>query len=256
MKSFFNIAIGLLLSAGSVVGVPVENPIELFNRQASPGAVIQKCNKPGVLALAYDDGPGQYTTQLLDILNKAGAKATFFWTGTLYGCVYNSQAAIKAAYNSGHQIASHTWTHPQNFGSLSVDQLKQEMQRFEQAMVNIIGKKPAYMRPPYLATGGNVLPTMKSLGYKVITDDVDSGDWNGQTAQQSQQKFQQAGTSGNGHIPLMHETYASTVQTLTPWLINWAKQNGLKLVTVAECLGDAGGAYQAGTFSGNGQSTC
>ncbi|KAF5024587.1 hypothetical protein F66182_3350 [Fusarium sp. NRRL 66182] len=256
MKSLFTAAISALLLAGSVVSIPVDDPVEIFNRQASPGVVIQKCSKPGVLALAYDDGPGQYTTQLLDILNKAGAKATFFWTGKLYGCVYNSQAAIKAAYNAGHQIASHTWTHPQNFGSLSADQVKQEMQRFEQAMVNIIGKKPAYMRPPYLATGGNVLPTLKSLGYKVITNDVDSGDWNGQTAQQSQQKFQQAGTSGNGHIPLMHETYASTVQVLTPWLINWAKQSGLKLVTVAECLGDAGGAYQAGTFSGNGQSTC
>jgi hypothetical protein len=32
----------------------------------------------------------------------------------------------------------------------------------------------------------------------------------------------------------MHETYASTVQVLTPWLINWAKQNNLKLVTVGK----------------------
>ncbi|KAF4978811.1 hypothetical protein FZEAL_4878 [Fusarium zealandicum] len=246
----------VLLLASNVASFPVENPVEVFNRQASPGVVIRQCSRPGVIALAYDDGPGQYTSQLLDILNKANAKATFFWTGTLYGCVYGSSAAIKAAFNSGHQIASHSWTHPQNFGSLGTAQLTEEMRRFEQAMVNIIGKKPAYMRPPYLATGGNVLPTMKSLGYKVITNDVDSGDWNGQSAQQSQQKFQQAGTGGNGHIPLMHETYASTVQTLTPWLINWAKQNNLKLVTVAECLGDSGGAYQPGKFTGNGQSTC
>ncbi|RSM20673.1 hypothetical protein CDV31_000359 [Fusarium ambrosium] len=256
MPSFLKTAVNLLLLAASAASLPVANPLDVFERQASPGVVIRQCSKPGVLALAYDDGPAQYTSQLVDILNKAGAKATFFWTGTLYGCVYNHKTAIQAAYKSGHQIASHTWTHPQNFGSLSTNDLKQQMQRFEQAMVNIIGKKPAYMRPPYLATGGNVLPTMKSLGYKVITNDVDSGDWNGQTAQQSQQKFQQAGAGGNGHIPLMHETYASTVQTLTPWLINWAKQNNLKLVTVAECLGDAGGAYQTGTFTGNGQTTC
>lgn len=129
------------------------------------------------------------------------------------------------------------------------------MQRLETALVNIIGVKPTYMRPPYLATGGNVLSTMKTLGYRVVTDDVDSEDWNGKTAQQSQQKFQQAGAGGNGHIPLMHETYQSTVETLTPWLISWAKQNNLKMVTVAECLGDtAAGAYTAGT--GNGQSTC
>jgi peptidoglycan/xylan/chitin deacetylase (PgdA/CDA1 family) len=62
------------------------------------------------------------------------------------------------------------------------------------------------MRPPYLATGGNVLPTMRNLGYRVITSDVDSEDWNGKTPQQSQQKFQQAGAGGNGHITLMHES--------------------------------------------------
>lgn len=52
----------------------------------------------------------------------------------------------------------------------------------------------------------------------------------------------------------MHETYAGTVNQLTPWLINWAKQNNLKLVTVAECLGDPDGAYVNGTS--NGQSGC
>lgn len=77
-----------------------------------------------------------------------------------------------------------------------------------------------------------MLSTMKTLGYRVITDDIDSEDWNNKTPQQSQQKFQQAGAGGNGHIPLMHETYAGTVNTLVPWLINWAKTNNLKLVTV------------------------
>jgi peptidoglycan/xylan/chitin deacetylase (PgdA/CDA1 family) len=117
---------------------------------------------------------------------------------------------------------------------MSESQLTSEMTKYEQAVVNIIGKKPLYMRPPYLATGGSVLPTMKKLNYRVITDDIDTGDWNNQTPQQSQQKFTQAGARGNGHIPLMHETYQSTVQTLTPWLINWATTNDLKLVTVGK----------------------
>lgn len=167
---------------------------------------------------------------------------------------------------------------------MSADQLTTEMTKNEQAFVNIFGKKPAYMRPPYLETGGSVISVMKSLGYKIITDDVDSQDWNGASVATSESKFTAAGASGNGHIPLMHETYQSTATTLTTWLINWAKQNNLKIVTVcplfpihsscysiiisfhdshmliiiqvAECLGDADGAYQAGTFTGNGQSTC
>jgi peptidoglycan/xylan/chitin deacetylase (PgdA/CDA1 family) len=148
------------------------------------------------------------------------------------------------------------------------------MQKVDQALINIIGVKPTYMRPPYLATGGAVLSTMKTLGFRVITDDVDAEDWNGKTPAQSQAKFTAAGTGGNGHIPLMHETYAGTVNTLTPWLINWAKNNNLKLVTVgefarrkygdvrfvltcrvAECLGDTKtGMYKNGTATN--QNTC
>ncbi|KFA72642.1 hypothetical protein S40288_03403 [Stachybotrys chartarum IBT 40288] len=241
---------------GNACGLPIASPIDMIRRAPSPGIVITQCTQPGLLALAYDDGPSQYTSQLIDILDQAGAKATFFWTGTLYGCIYNQAAAVRKAYASGHQVASHTWTHPQNFGSLSAAGIQQEMQRLEQATVNLLGVRPAYMRPPYLATGGNVLPTLGTLGYKVITNDVDSGDWNGLSASASQQRFQQAGAGGNGHIALMHETYASTVNDLTPWLINWARSNNLRLVTVAECLGDPNGAYSATNVAGNGQNTC
>jgi peptidoglycan/xylan/chitin deacetylase (PgdA/CDA1 family) len=245
-----------LLAAG-VAAVPVLSPIEVMKRAASPGTVYTKCTKPGYLALAYDDGPYTMTSQLVDTLDKAGVKGTFFWTGTLYGCIYSQADAVKKAYASGHQVASHTWSHSQSFGSgMSAAQITSEMQKVEQAFVNLIGRKPAYMRPPYLHTDGPVLPTLKTLGYRVITDDVDAGDWNNQTPQQSEQKFSAAGASGNGHIPLMHEVYAGTVNTLTPWLINWAKQNNLKIVTVAECLDDVDGMYQPGNFTGNGQNKC
>lgn len=130
-------------------------------------------------------------------------------------------------------MASHTWTHG-HVGSMSSSQLTTEMTKLEQAYVNIFGKKPRYMRPPYLETSGSVSSVMRTLGYNIITNDIDSGDWNGQSAAQSQAKFQAAGAGGNGHIPLMHETYASTVNDLTTWLINWAKTNNLKIVTVGK----------------------
>ena len=63
----------------------IPSPIDLIRRDHSLGTVITKCSKPGVLALAFDDGPYQYTQKLVDTLNAADAKATFFFTGTLYG---------------------------------------------------------------------------------------------------------------------------------------------------------------------------
>lgn len=100
---------GLLLASSAAAVPTTGDHAGCIKRGATPGVVIQKCSNPGMLALAYDDGPYQYTSQLVDILDKAGAKATFFWTGTLYGCIYDQAAAVKKAYASGHQIASHTW---------------------------------------------------------------------------------------------------------------------------------------------------
>ncbi|KAI0542611.1 carbohydrate esterase family 4 protein [Xylaria digitata] len=252
---FTSAVAALALVAGAVEARSVPSPLEIMKRTHVAGRVITKCSKSGVLALAYDDGPYQYTSSLIDTLDAAGVKGTFFFTGTLYGCIYNQRAAVKKAFDNGHQVASHTWTHP-HMASMSAAQIQSEMEKVEQAFVNIFGRKPAYVRPPYLETGGQFLSVMTQMNYTVINDDIDTGDWNRNSPQQSQQLFQNAGASGLGHIPLMHETYQSTVTTLTTWLINWAKTNNLKIVTVAECLDDAAGMYKEGTFPSNGATSC
>jgi len=205
----------------------------------APGSILTKCNRPGVIAMTFDDGPGPNMSNLINTLNAAGAKATFFVTGTLYGCIHNRASWVKQAYDSGHQIASHTWSHP-NLSGYSSQQITTEMQRLEGALNKILGGvKPTYMRPPYLATGGNVASTLSGLGYRIITCDVDSQDWNGLTPAASFQRISSAGAGGNGHIPLMHETVSTTPSQLAPLVINWAKQNNLKMVTIADCLGDS-----------------
>ncbi|KAF2457666.1 chitin deacetylase [Lineolata rhizophorae] len=236
------------LFASLAAGAAVPSPLHLFARDGpAAGTVIQSCAEPGVLALTYDDGPYTNTKALVDILTEAGAKATFFPTGTLYGCIYDRADSVQYAYDAGMQIGSHTWTHP-HVGQMGAQQLRDEMTRLEGALVDIIGVKPTYMRPPYLETGGSMPQVMTELGYRIVVNDIDSGDWNGYSPQQSEQQFQMAGAQGNGHIPLMHETYDTTVFTLTPWLIDWASQNNLRLVTVAECVGDTmEGAYAEGT---------
>src|SRR3569833_2113214 len=102
-------SVAALALAAVAAAKPVPNPIEVIKRAPNPRGVSRRCTQPGVLALAYDVGPHTYTQQLVEMLNKAGVKGTFFWTGTLYGCIYKQPAAIKAASAGGHQVASHTW---------------------------------------------------------------------------------------------------------------------------------------------------
>jgi peptidoglycan/xylan/chitin deacetylase (PgdA/CDA1 family) len=74
----------VLAAAGAAM--PILNPLQMMEAVGpEAGKVITKCSSPGQLALAYDDGPYQYTQKLVDTLTAGGAKGTFFVTGTLYG---------------------------------------------------------------------------------------------------------------------------------------------------------------------------
>lgn len=89
MKGFPTLTMRALLPLSSLLAFglayPVPDPVSIFNRATTPGAVYTKCSTANTLALAYDDGPYQYTQTLVNTLNAAGAKGTFFFTGTLYG---------------------------------------------------------------------------------------------------------------------------------------------------------------------------
>lgn len=58
-----------------------------------------------VIYLTFDDGPSVYTKELLNILKEYNVKATFFITGN------GNREYIKKAYNEGHSIGIHTYSH-------------------------------------------------------------------------------------------------------------------------------------------------
>lgn len=64
----------------------------------------------GVIYLTFDDGPGKYTSRLLDILAKYGVKATFFVTGR------GDRSLLAREAREGHSVAIHSLTH--NYGQI------------------------------------------------------------------------------------------------------------------------------------------
>lgn len=73
------------------------------------GREIYECNKPNVIALTFDDGPRWDYENILDILRLNNIKATFFNLGELLN---NDISLTQRAYREGHNIASHSWSHP------------------------------------------------------------------------------------------------------------------------------------------------
>ena len=109
-------------------------------------------NAGKVVALTFDDGPHPvYTPQILDILNKHGAKATFFVIGK------NAQEypeIVKRAFDEGHEIGNHTYSHP-DMSAIDRKKAAEEIEKTALTIENITGKKSVLFRSPggYLDDG-------------------------------------------------------------------------------------------------------
>ncbi|KAG0639700.1 hypothetical protein HOY80DRAFT_961631 [Tuber brumale] len=208
------------------------------------GSVISACTTGGVVALTFDDGPHIYTSNLLDILARYNAKATFFVNGQNWGAPItdgSKQDLLRRMVSDGHQIGSHTWSHPALSG-LSTGDMTTQMTSLESAISSAIGRYPTYMRPPYFDCNGACLSTMDSLGYHVIFSNLDTLDWANQgNIQASQDIFSQNVASGS--LVLAHDVHPDTVGTLAEFMITQSLNRGLRLVTVGECLGDPAGNW-------------
>ncbi|CAE6413064.1 unnamed protein product [Rhizoctonia solani] len=238
MSSFarFAFATVALFGVVGVSAIPLDAP-ELAIR--APAAVITKCTHPKTVALTFDDGPYVNTRQLVDLLDRNGAKGTWFVNGNNYGCIYesNNAASVKYAFDKGHQIASHTWAHA-HLASLSGSALKSEFTKVNTAIKKITGAEPAFMRPPYGEYDDEVREVAGSLGQKVVIWDFDSGDSAGKPASQSKNDYKNLlAKNPNNVLTLNHETYATTVNDVIPYAIQQFKAKGYKMVTVAQCLG-------------------
>lgn len=215
------------------------------------GTIITKCTTPGLVALTFDDGPYIYTNQILDLLDKLVVKATFFVAGNNRGKGHIDDPSLswpsilKRTHNAGHQIASHTWTH-RDLNKVNHTIQWSEMIYNEMAFRNIFGWFPTYMRPPYLecSAESGCIDVMKSLGYHIITNNIDTKDYMNDDAsliQNSKDRFNSQlspSSAANSYIILAHDVHYQTVANLTEYMVTVARQRGYKLVTVGECLGD------------------
>lgn len=211
------------------------------------GSVIVNCVRNGDIALTFDDGPYIYTPHLLDVLARYNVKATFFVVGSNgngdIDKVGQWSDIIRRAYNEGHQIASHTWSHP-DLTTLSSAARREEMYKTEQALANILGVFPTYMRPPYLAFDSASQADMADLGYHVISTNLDTKDYANNTPEligNSQRTFDDFTASDPGsasYIVLNHDVHRETVYTLAEYEIRRLQSRGYRPVTTGECLGD------------------
>ncbi|MDP4114906.1 MAG: glycosyltransferase [Bacteroidota bacterium] len=144
--------------------------------------VIQRAGyKEKTLALTFDDGPSdEYSIPILDVLKKYNVKATFFVIGEN---AESYPSIIRRMWNEGHEIGSHTFTHP-NLGNVSKQRTILELNATERALQGILKRSTTLFRPPYNADAEPVsaeeiqpIITATQLGYLTIGELIDPQDW-------------------------------------------------------------------------------
>ena len=169
-----------------------------------------------VVYLTFDDGPSQNTAKILDILKKYGAKATFFVTGNGRG--YNSY--IKRAYDEGHAIGLHTYTHNYSIYT-SEETYFDDLDKVGDMVSGIIGHRPDIIR---FAGGSSntvsknynvgimsrLVKEVRAKGYQYFDWNCSSGDATGNRVPVS--TLISNATSCNGHHIniLFHDSSAKT----------------------------------------------
>ncbi|KAF7323270.1 Glycoside hydrolase/deacetylase [Mycena chlorophos] len=220
----------------SVFAHPHSDKRHHHTARATP-TVYSSCVNSKDIALTFDDGPYDNLRSISDHFTAAGAKATFFWNGKYRDCIYNRVTDMQYAYNAGHLIGSHTWSHA-NLSALSTAQIQDEMYRVELAFSRILGIRPAFMRPPYGEYTGNVQSIAASRGQALALWDTDTEDADGETVAYSEAVYNQVVSSNaKNALILEHETVSTTASTLVPYAINLFQSHGYNLVTLATCLG-------------------
>ncbi len=138
------------------------------------GSALIAPARPGEIALTFDDGPNpRWTPQLLEILARHNARATFFLIGK-YAAL--QKPLVRQMRQSGHTLANHTWTHP-NLAFTGNRKTREELLRTQQELESILGEPIRFFRPPFGARRPFTLRCARSLGLTPVLWNAMAADW-------------------------------------------------------------------------------
>jgi peptidoglycan/xylan/chitin deacetylase (PgdA/CDA1 family) len=138
------------------------------------GETLIAPERPGEIALTYDDGPNPaWTPQLLDILARHNIKATFFLIGSYAA---REAALVRQMAAAGHVIGNHSWHHP-NLALTPRDRVWNELVRTKATLEGITGKEVRLFRPPFGARRPAVLHIARSMGLTPVMWNCMTSDW-------------------------------------------------------------------------------
>jgi len=186
-----------------------------------------------IVYLTFDDGPSQYTAQLLDVLAKYNVKVTFFVTGNRS----EYRASITRAFNEGHTIAAHTYCHNYNKIYQSETAFWDDIEKCNDMIESLTGTRSTLFR--FAGGSSNTVSRFNKgimtklasaaslMGYKYCDWNITSGDTGGTTSAKQVATNVINGLKKNTKTVwvLQHDTKKFSVQAVEEIII-WGLANG------------------------------
>ena len=167
--------------------------------------VYDSTKEPPLVALTFDDGPGQYTDKLLDCLEENGTKATFYMLGQN---VERYPDIVKRMNDLGMELSNHTYDH-KDLTKLTQSQITDEIEK----------------------TSSLIQKVQNLAGLPIVKWSIDTKDWKTKSEDQTYQCVMD--NVEDGSIILMHDIHEWSVDAALR-LIPDLMEEGYKLVTVQE----------------------
>lgn len=213
--------------------------IFVLNVRAEVEYDVYKCvdNDDKKIALTFDDGPHSVlTSEILDILDQYGVKATFFVVGDN---VKQSPEILRRIADSGHEIGNHTQTHIDCSKSNYRD-IKNELSYVHEKVLEICDYDIKLFRPPGGALSKKMKKAIDEMDYRVVLWSIDTKDWAHTDVKKITANISQ--NIKGGSIILFHDYITRnsptplTLKKVIPMLID----EGYSFVTVGELINEYG----------------
>ena len=224
-------------NAGSATEVaPVAAPEAKPCPLAAAGELRSAPHEDGqrTVALTFDDGPGERTSEILAVLASENVAATFFVVGREAAAAPD---LVRQMHAAGHAVENHSWSHPSaaRRGRWNPRVIAKEIERTSAAIAEITGQPPCFFRPPQGVVPGAEKPT-QAAGLTLTLWSVDTRDWatRGPNAADTIRDRARIGLQEPNPIVLLHDGGGDRRATLAalPGIIADYRSAGYAFVTL------------------------
>ena len=192
------------------------------------------------IVLSFDDGPDpDVTPHVLDILDRHGAKASFFVIGER---AIRNPELVRETLARGHSIENHTYHHPWSFAAWTPGAMMRELMSAQSAIIKTCGEAPIFFRAPAGLRNPLLDPVLAQLDLSLVS-------WS-KRAYDGVQRCPEKALSrlthkmAPGQILLMHDGNAAQssagiplVIEILPKLLQAIDASGLRAISLRQALG-------------------